>query len=171
MILTSVNVGIQAISKPEDCAMAASMYEFLRSLGMPWLVPCSRTQFQATSRPSGFPVLPRTNQSKQHGGQPEEDHYPRVLRKRPRVRLQHDDRYRYECIGGQLRDKEIQYGQDIIDAVHCAIVHHYFDDRWVFWILLVCSEHFRICNSIPNGCKAYLSEPVDEFRSVVIVRL
>lgn len=63
MILTSVNVGIQAISKPKDCAMAASMYEFLRSLGMPWLVPCSRTQFQATSRPSGFPVLPRTNQS------------------------------------------------------------------------------------------------------------
>jgi fucose permease len=35
MVLTSVNVGIQAISKPEDCAMAASMYGFFRSLGMP----------------------------------------------------------------------------------------------------------------------------------------
>jgi len=31
----SLNVGIQAISKPEDAAMAASMYGFLRSLGMP----------------------------------------------------------------------------------------------------------------------------------------
>lgn len=35
MVLTSVNVGIQAISKVEDCAMAASMYGFFRSLGMP----------------------------------------------------------------------------------------------------------------------------------------
>lgn len=35
MVLTSVNVGIQAISKAEDCAMAASMYGFMRSLGMP----------------------------------------------------------------------------------------------------------------------------------------
>lgn len=35
MVLTSVNVGIQAISKAEDCAMAASMYGFFRSLGMP----------------------------------------------------------------------------------------------------------------------------------------
>jgi hypothetical protein len=35
MVLTSLNVGIQAISKPEDAAMAASMYGFLRSLGMP----------------------------------------------------------------------------------------------------------------------------------------
>lgn len=35
MVLTSVNVGIQAISKPENCAMAASMYGFFRSLGMP----------------------------------------------------------------------------------------------------------------------------------------
>lgn len=35
MVLTGVNVGIQAISKAEDCAMAASMYGFCRSLGMP----------------------------------------------------------------------------------------------------------------------------------------
>jgi fucose permease len=35
MVLTGVNVGIQAISKPEDCSMAASMYGFFRSLGMP----------------------------------------------------------------------------------------------------------------------------------------
>lgn len=34
MVLTSINVGIQAISKPEDCAMAASMYGFFRRLGM-----------------------------------------------------------------------------------------------------------------------------------------
>jgi hypothetical protein len=31
----SLNVGIQAISEPEDAAMAASMYGFFRSLGMP----------------------------------------------------------------------------------------------------------------------------------------
>lgn len=35
MVLTGVNVGIQAISKEEDSAMAASMYGFFRSLGMP----------------------------------------------------------------------------------------------------------------------------------------
>lgn len=35
MVLTSVNVGVQAISKVEDSAMAASMYGFMRSLGMP----------------------------------------------------------------------------------------------------------------------------------------
>ena len=32
--LTSVNIGIQAISKSEDCGRAASMYTFVRSLGM-----------------------------------------------------------------------------------------------------------------------------------------
>lgn len=41
MVLTSVNVGIQAISKVEDCAMAASMYGFFRSLGMPIAVAVS----------------------------------------------------------------------------------------------------------------------------------
>ena len=35
MVLTSVNIAIQAISSPEDSAMAASMYGFFRSLGMP----------------------------------------------------------------------------------------------------------------------------------------
>jgi Na+/melibiose symporter-like transporter len=35
MVLSSVNFGIQAISKVEDCAMSASMYGFFRSLGMP----------------------------------------------------------------------------------------------------------------------------------------
>lgn len=35
MVLTSINIGIQAISRVEDCAMAASMYGFFRSLGMP----------------------------------------------------------------------------------------------------------------------------------------
>lgn len=43
MVLTSVNVGIQAISRVEDCAMAASMYGFFRSLGMPIGVAVSRT--------------------------------------------------------------------------------------------------------------------------------
>ena len=43
MVLTSVNVGIQAISKVEDCAMAASMYGFFRSLGMPIGVAVSRS--------------------------------------------------------------------------------------------------------------------------------
>ncbi|KAH7070919.1 major facilitator superfamily domain-containing protein [Paraphoma chrysanthemicola] len=46
MVLTSVNVGIQAISKPEDCAMAASMYGFFRSLGMPLGVALAGTVFQ-----------------------------------------------------------------------------------------------------------------------------
>lgn len=46
MVLTSVNVGIQAISKAEDCAMAASMYGFFRSLGMPLGVALSGTVFQ-----------------------------------------------------------------------------------------------------------------------------
>jgi hypothetical protein len=35
MILTGVNVATQAISKVEDRAMAACMYGFMRSLGMP----------------------------------------------------------------------------------------------------------------------------------------
>lgn len=43
MVLTSVNVGIQAISRPENCSMAASMYGFFRSLGMPVGVAVSCT--------------------------------------------------------------------------------------------------------------------------------
>ena len=35
MALTSLNVGTQAMSRAEDAAMTASMYGFLRSLGMP----------------------------------------------------------------------------------------------------------------------------------------
>ena len=46
MVLTSVNIGIQAISKPEDAAMAASMYGFLRSLGMPIGVAVSHVSFR-----------------------------------------------------------------------------------------------------------------------------
>lgn len=46
MVLTSVNVGIQAISKAEDCAMAASMYGFFRSLGMPLGVAMAGSVFQ-----------------------------------------------------------------------------------------------------------------------------
>ncbi|KAF1832677.1 MFS general substrate transporter [Decorospora gaudefroyi] len=45
MVLSSLNVGIQAISSPEDSAMAASMYGFLRSLGMPLGVALSGTVF------------------------------------------------------------------------------------------------------------------------------
>ncbi|KAF1980450.1 MFS general substrate transporter, partial [Bimuria novae-zelandiae CBS 107.79] len=45
-ILTSVNVGIQAISKNEDAAMAAAMYAFFRSLGQPFGVAISGTIFQ-----------------------------------------------------------------------------------------------------------------------------
>lgn len=44
MVLTSVNLGIQAMSKPEDSPMAASMYGFFRSLGMPLGVGVSRYQ-------------------------------------------------------------------------------------------------------------------------------
>ena len=41
MALTSLNVGTQAMSRAEDAAMAASMYGFLRSLGMPFGVAVS----------------------------------------------------------------------------------------------------------------------------------
>ena len=46
MVLTSVNVGVQAMSGTEDCAMAASMYTFTRSVGMPIGVVVSGTVFQ-----------------------------------------------------------------------------------------------------------------------------
>lgn len=46
MVVTGVNVGIQAISKVEDAAMAACMYGFMRSLGMPLGVALSGTIFQ-----------------------------------------------------------------------------------------------------------------------------
>jgi hypothetical protein len=46
MVLTSVNVGIQAIAKVGDCAMAASMYTFFRSLGMPLGIVLSGAIFQ-----------------------------------------------------------------------------------------------------------------------------
>lgn len=46
MILTSVNIGIQAISRVEDSVMAASMYGFMRSLGMPVGVAVAGTAFQ-----------------------------------------------------------------------------------------------------------------------------
>ena len=42
MVLTSVNVGTQAISKPGDYTMAANMYGFFRSLGMPLGVSVSQ---------------------------------------------------------------------------------------------------------------------------------
>jgi len=45
MVLTSVNVGIQAISKTEDCARAASMYAFVRTLGMSVGVAVSSLDF------------------------------------------------------------------------------------------------------------------------------
>jgi len=48
MVLTSVNISIQAISEPENCAMAASMYGFFRSLGMALGVAISGTVFQNT---------------------------------------------------------------------------------------------------------------------------
>lgn len=46
MVLTSVNVGIQAISRLEDCGRAASMYAFMRTLGMTIGVAVGGTVFQ-----------------------------------------------------------------------------------------------------------------------------
>ncbi|KAK8051963.1 hypothetical protein PG993_003348 [Apiospora rasikravindrae] len=46
MMLTSVNVAIQAISKPEDCGRAAAMYAFMRTLGMSIGVDVGGTVFQ-----------------------------------------------------------------------------------------------------------------------------
>lgn len=48
IVLTSVNISVQAISQPKNCAMAASMYGFFRSLGMPVGVAISGTVFQNT---------------------------------------------------------------------------------------------------------------------------
>ncbi|KAF2675148.1 MFS general substrate transporter [Microthyrium microscopicum] len=45
MVLTSVNFAIQSISRPEDSAMAASVYGFFRSLGMPIGVAVGGTVF------------------------------------------------------------------------------------------------------------------------------
>ncbi|KAF7575617.1 CynX Cyanate permease [Pyrenophora tritici-repentis] len=45
MALTSLNVGTQAMSRAEDAAMTASMYGFLRSLGMPLGVALAGTIF------------------------------------------------------------------------------------------------------------------------------
>ncbi|KAK1658017.1 major facilitator superfamily transporter [Colletotrichum godetiae] len=46
MVLTSVNVGIQAISRVEDCGRAACMYAFMRTLGMSVGVAVGGTTFQ-----------------------------------------------------------------------------------------------------------------------------
>ncbi|KAK8118867.1 uncharacterized protein PG998_003493 [Apiospora kogelbergensis] len=46
MMLTSVNVAIQAISTPEDCGRAAAMYAFMRTLGMSIGVAVGGTVFQ-----------------------------------------------------------------------------------------------------------------------------
>ena len=46
MVLTSLNVGIQAISPAEDCGRAAAMYSFMRSLGMTIGVAVGGTTFQ-----------------------------------------------------------------------------------------------------------------------------
>ncbi|KAK0725144.1 major facilitator superfamily domain-containing protein [Lasiosphaeris hirsuta] len=46
MLLTSVNVGIQAISRVEDAGRAAAMYAFMRTLGMSFGVAIGGTVFQ-----------------------------------------------------------------------------------------------------------------------------
>ncbi|PMD19338.1 MFS general substrate transporter, partial [Hyaloscypha hepaticicola] len=46
MLLSSINFGIQAISKSEDCGRAACMYSFVRSMGMSIGVAVGSTVFQ-----------------------------------------------------------------------------------------------------------------------------
>lgn len=46
MVLSSVNFGIQAIVRTEDCGRAASMYAFMRTLGMTIGVAVGGTVFQ-----------------------------------------------------------------------------------------------------------------------------
>lgn len=46
MLLTSINVGIQAISHVEDAGRAAAMYAFMRTLGMSIGVAIGGTVFQ-----------------------------------------------------------------------------------------------------------------------------
>ncbi|KAK4143460.1 major facilitator superfamily domain-containing protein [Dichotomopilus funicola] len=46
MVLTSVNIGVQAVSRVEDAARAAAMYAFMRTLGMSLGVAVGGTVFQ-----------------------------------------------------------------------------------------------------------------------------
>jgi len=46
MLLTSINVGIQALSRVEDAGRAAAMYAFMRTLGMSVGVAVGGTVFQ-----------------------------------------------------------------------------------------------------------------------------
>ena len=46
MLLTSVNIGIQAVSRVEDAGRAAAMYAFMRTLGMSIGVAVGGTVFQ-----------------------------------------------------------------------------------------------------------------------------
>ena len=46
MVLSSVNIAIQAISRSEDCGRAAAMYAFMRTLGMSIGVAVGGTVFQ-----------------------------------------------------------------------------------------------------------------------------
>lgn len=46
MLLTSVNVGVQAVSRVEDAARAAAMYAFMRTLGQSIGVALGGTVFQ-----------------------------------------------------------------------------------------------------------------------------
>lgn len=46
MLLTSINVGIQAVSRVEDAGRAAAMYAFMRTLGMSIGVAVGGTVFQ-----------------------------------------------------------------------------------------------------------------------------
>jgi MFS family permease len=46
MLLTGVNVGVQAVSRAEDAGRAASMYAFMRTLGMSFGVAIGGNVFQ-----------------------------------------------------------------------------------------------------------------------------
>lgn len=56
LVLTSINAGVEAISKVEDSAMSALIYGLMRSLGIPIGVALSGTVFQAamSCKLSGF---------------------------------------------------------------------------------------------------------------------
>jgi hypothetical protein len=144
MVLTSLNVGVQAISSPEDSAMAASMYGFLRSLGMPLGVAVSvaylhpplvkiltlvagrngllqRDVGQAFEFRTANNDCPRLRalhfRPAGHGRLAAKDCYTGVVHDGLPYGVHHDDSHLRKCVGCEFRYQEVQYGQNPACAI------------------------------------------------------
>jgi hypothetical protein len=144
MVLTSLNVGIQAISRSEDSAMAASVYGFLRSLGMPLGVAVSvayvrpplvkmltlaagrnnlleRDVGQAFGFGSTYNDCARLRALRlrptRHGGLAAKDCHTEGVHDRLPFGLHHDDGHLRERAGCEFCYQEVQYGQDPACAI------------------------------------------------------